>query len=77
MVSVDEASVSHLPGVRVVRRSDFVALAGSDEWAVLRGAGELKVQWSDSAALISHQAVVDWARRGPFLARLAKCRRKK
>ena len=68
VVSVDEASVSHLPGVRVVRRNDFVGVLSSDEWAALRAARELKVQWSDSATLVSHQALVDWARSGPFLA---------
>ena len=68
VVSVDEASVGRLPGVRVVRRNDFVGVVGSDEWAVLRAARELKVQWSDNTPLVTSEAVVDWARRGPFLA---------
>ena len=68
VLSVDEASISHLPGVRVVRRNDFVGVLSSDEWAALRAARELKVQWSDSATLVSHGALVDWAKRGPFLA---------
>ena len=68
VLSVDEASVGHLPGVRVVRRLDFVAVLARDEWAALRAARELKVQWSDSAPLVTHEGVVDWARRGPFLS---------
>ena len=68
VISVDEASVSHLPGVRVVRRNDFVGVVSADEWAALRAARELKVQWSDSATLVSHQALVDWAKSGPFSA---------
>ena len=66
--SVDDASVSALPGVRVIRMNDFVAVVSPDEWAALRAARELKVKWSDSAPLVTHQGVVDWARRGPFLA---------
>ncbi|HXD39711.1 MAG TPA: molybdopterin cofactor-binding domain-containing protein [Ramlibacter sp.] len=68
VLSVDEASISKLPGVRVVRINDFVAVASPDEWAAVRAARELKVQWSESALLVTHQGVVDWARRGPFLA---------
>jgi nicotinate dehydrogenase subunit B len=68
VVSVDEASVSALPGVRVVRIQDFIAVASTDEWAAHRAARELKVQWSDSAPLVTHQGVAEWARRGPFVA---------
>jgi CO/xanthine dehydrogenase Mo-binding subunit len=68
VLAVDEASVSKLPGVRVVRMADFVGVVSGDEWAVVRAARELKVQWSDSATLIGHEAVVDWARKGPFVA---------
>ena len=68
VLSVDEGSVSKLPGVRVIRINDFVAVTSPDEWAAVRAARDLKVQWSDSAPLVTHQGVVDWARRGPFLA---------
>ena len=68
LLGVDEASVAHLPGVRVVRRQDFLAVLSSDEWAAIRAARELKAQWSESAPLVTHQGVVDWARRGPFLS---------
>ena len=68
VLSVDESSVAGLPGVQVVRIKDFVAVLSHDEWAALRGARELKVQWSDSALLVGHQGVVEWARRGPFSA---------
>ena len=67
VLSVDEASVARLPGVRVVRINDFIAVVSHDEWAALRAARELKVRWSDSAPLVTHQAVAEWARRGPFL----------
>jgi nicotinate dehydrogenase subunit B len=68
VVAVDEASVGPLPGVRVLRRKDFVAVVGADEWAVVRAARELRVQWSESAPLVTDQGLVEWARRGPFVA---------
>ena len=68
VIAVDESSVAQLPGVRVVRTRDFVAVASPDEWAAIRAMRDLKVQWSDSAPLVGHQQVADWARRGPFVA---------
>src|SRR5207253_10867992 len=68
VLAVDEASVAKLPGVRVVRMNDFVAVASPDEWAAVRAQRELKVQWSESAPLIGNAAVADWAKRGPFVA---------
>jgi nicotinate dehydrogenase subunit B len=66
--AVDESSVAALPGVRVVRIADFVGVVSADEWAAVRAARELKVRWSDSATLIGQDAVIDWARTGPFVA---------
>ncbi|MCJ0763287.1 xanthine dehydrogenase family protein molybdopterin-binding subunit [Variovorax terrae] len=68
VLALDESSVAHLPGVRVVRIIDFVGVVAADEWAAMRAARELKVQWSESAPLVGHTALVDWARRGPFVA---------
>ncbi|MES3003621.1 MAG: molybdopterin cofactor-binding domain-containing protein [Pseudomonadota bacterium] len=67
VIDIDNASVAGLPGVRVVRINDFVGVVSTDEWAAIRAARELKVRWSDSAPLVSHQGVADWARKGPFL----------
>jgi len=66
--AVDESSVARLPGVQVVRIADFVGVVSINEWAAVRAARELKVRWSDSAPLIGHAAVVDWAKKGPFVA---------
>ncbi|MDM0077104.1 molybdopterin-dependent oxidoreductase [Variovorax sp. J2P1-59] len=68
VLAVDESSIARLPAVRVVRIADFVGVVSPDEWAAVRAARELKVQWSDSAQLIGHEALVDWARSGPFVA---------
>jgi len=68
VLAVDEASVGQLPGVRVLRRNDFVGVVAADEWAAERAARELVVQWSDSAPLVTHEGVPGWARQGPFVA---------
>ena len=62
VLAVDEASVRRIPGVRVVRIADFLGVVAADEWAAVRAARELKVRWSDGAALIGHARVIDWAR---------------
>ena len=67
VLALDESSVAALPGVRVVHVKDFVAVVSPDEWAAIRAARELKVQWSDSAPLVTHEGVAQWARRGPFV----------
>lgn len=68
LIEVDEASIKHIPGVRVVRIADFLGVIAEDEWAAIRAARELKAQWSAGSGLVGHEGVVDWARRGPFVA---------
>ena len=45
--SVDEASIASLPGVRVLRQDDFLAVIAETEWHAIRAARELKVAWSE------------------------------
>jgi len=66
--AVDASSIAGLPGVQIVRIADFVGVVAADEWAAVRAARELKVRWSDSAALIGNDALMEWARAGPFVA---------
>src|SRR5882672_12043476 len=49
-VSVDESSVRDIPGVRIVRKNDFIGLVAEKEWDAIRAAEALKVQWSDTKA---------------------------
>ena len=42
---VDEASVKGIPGVRIVREKDFVAVVAPREWNAVRAARQLKVDW--------------------------------
>ena len=49
-VSVDEASIAGIPGARVLREGDFLAVVAPQEWHAVRAARELKVRWSDVPA---------------------------
>jgi CO/xanthine dehydrogenase Mo-binding subunit len=45
VVSIDEDSVKNIPGVRIVRRNNFVGVAAEREWDAVRAARQLKVTW--------------------------------
>src|SRR5690606_4108389 len=47
-VAVDERSVAHISGVRVVHVGDFVAVVAEHEWHAIRAARELAVTWSET-----------------------------
>jgi CO/xanthine dehydrogenase Mo-binding subunit len=48
-VRVDEASVRDIPGVRIVREKDLLAVVAETEWQAIKAAEALKVEWSDVA----------------------------
>ena len=45
-VSLDRASVAHIPGVQIVQKGNFVAVAAPKEWDAIRAAAALKVTWT-------------------------------
>ncbi|GJG97866.1 molybdopterin cofactor-binding domain-containing protein [Cupriavidus pauculus] len=47
LVSVDETSIRALPGVRIVRKQDFLAVLSPSEWGAIKAARLLKVEWND------------------------------
>ena len=51
LLSVDESSIKHIAGARVVRRGDFVGVVAPTEYAAVQAAAQLKVQWQEPAAL--------------------------
>ena len=67
LLGVNQASIRHLPGVRVVRIKDFLGVVAKDEWAAVRAARELKARWSEGSGLIGNDNLQAWARRGPFV----------
>jgi len=43
--SLDETSIGHIPGARVLRKGDFVGVVAPREWDAVRAARELKITW--------------------------------
>ena len=64
LVSVDEASIAHLSGVRVVRVKDFLAVVAADEWTAVRAARELRAQWTEWKGLPRHDDLERYLRGG-------------
>jgi nicotinate dehydrogenase subunit B len=51
LISVDESAVKKIPGyVKTVTRGNFVGVVAENEWAAIRAAKELRVNWSTPAA---------------------------
>jgi CO/xanthine dehydrogenase Mo-binding subunit len=49
-VSVDESSIRNIPGARVVREKDYLAVVAEREWDAVRAAESLKVTWTPQCA---------------------------
>ena len=64
LVSVDEASVAQLPGVRVVRVESFLAVVSDDEWAAVRASRELEAKWTAWRGLPGHDHLERYLRDG-------------
>lgn len=64
LLSVDEASIRGIPGVRVVRVESFLGVVAKDEWAAIRAARELKAQWSDWRELPGSDGLERFVREG-------------
>jgi CO/xanthine dehydrogenase Mo-binding subunit len=49
-VSVDESSISKIPGiVKIVQEGSFLGVVATTEWSAIRAANELRVTWSTPA----------------------------
>src|SRR4029077_11352793 len=51
IISVDESSISHIPGAKVVRQGDFLGVVAPHEYDAIQAAASLKVTWKESAIL--------------------------
>ncbi|MGN6749813.1 MAG: molybdopterin cofactor-binding domain-containing protein [Xanthobacteraceae bacterium] len=49
--AVDEGSIGDLPGAKVVRIKDFLAVIAADEWTAVRAARALRAQWGPGSGL--------------------------
>ncbi len=59
VLSVDESSISDIPGARMVRKGDFIAVVAEREWDAVRAARALKVEWEASQALPAQADLYD------------------
>jgi nicotinate dehydrogenase subunit B len=63
--SVDDAALKEIPGSRVVRIKDFLAVVAPDEWTAIRAAREVKAQWSAGVGLPDQTKLIESLRGDP------------
>ena len=66
LVEVDEASINTIPGAKIVRVKNLLAVVANDEWDAVCAARLVKAKWSEATPLIGSDGVRDWLRNGPF-----------
>ena len=60
VISIDESSIKNIPGIVIVRRQNFVAVAAEREWDAVRAARQLKVTWEPFPAVFpGHDRIHD------------------
>jgi CO/xanthine dehydrogenase Mo-binding subunit len=47
IVSIDESSIKHIPGVQIVRKNNFLGVVAANEYSAIQAAAVLKVKWAD------------------------------
>ncbi len=69
-VSIDQASVSAIPGARVIHERGLLAVVADKEWNAIRAADALKVTWSAAVNPLPEQSqLYDYLRTSPPVAR--------
>ena len=53
IVSVDESSIAHLSGVKIVRRNNFLGVVAPHEYDAIQAAAQLKVKWADAPTALA------------------------
>ena len=66
LLSVDESTIAHIPGARVVRIQNFLGVVADDEWDAVRASRALKANWETRDSLLGNEAVRQSMRAGPF-----------
>ncbi|MDE2473915.1 MAG: xanthine dehydrogenase family protein molybdopterin-binding subunit [Alphaproteobacteria bacterium] len=57
LTNVDEGSIAGIPGARVIRIKNFVAVVAGHEWDAIRAARALKLQWTGGGGLPGSERV--------------------
>ncbi|MGH7072438.1 MAG: molybdopterin cofactor-binding domain-containing protein, partial [Acetobacteraceae bacterium] len=61
--SVDESSISDLPGIiKVVRVKNFLGVVAETEWSAIKAAQQLKATWSNWEGLPDESKLWEWVR---------------
>jgi nicotinate dehydrogenase subunit B len=68
-VNVDEASIRHIAGARVVHKRNFLGVVAETEWDAVKAAQALKVEWSNpSQEWPGHDGLYEYIRQAPVVA---------
>ena len=65
VLALDESSIAAIPGARVLRRGDFLAVAAEREWDAVKAARALKVSWDAAPTLPPPKELYERMRAGP------------
>jgi nicotinate dehydrogenase subunit B len=65
LVSIDESSVKDIPGAKIVRVKDLLAVVADDEWSAVRASRALRAKWSEGTGLPSQGGLVEALRNEP------------
>ena len=69
-VKIDESSIKDIPGARVVRENNFLAVVADKEWDAIKAFQTLKIEWSDAKPPFPSQAeLYDHIRKAPVRKR--------
>jgi nicotinate dehydrogenase subunit B len=66
LLDIDAASIAAIPGVRIVRLQNFLAVVAPREWDAVRALRTIQVRWSDAATLPGSTAVYQTVRDTPL-----------
>jgi CO/xanthine dehydrogenase Mo-binding subunit len=61
-ISVDESSIKSIPGVKLVRVNNFLAVTAPKEYDAIRAAAQIKVQWKSDPKLPGSGNFWSWLR---------------
>ena len=69
-VKIDESSIKDIPGARVVRENNFLAVVADKEWDAIKAFQTLKIEWSDAKPPFPTQSeLYDHIRKAPVRKR--------
>jgi len=71
VISIDESSISNIPGARVLRMGNFVGVVAEREWDAVRAAGQLDVEWNQPENLPGNDNLFQQMENGHTKERIA------